>query len=1099
MKMSSNKKFLILLLLSLFITIVISDCPKSNFNSKDCINKGGKVKVTIKNGCQTEICVLTKKITKKTTKKATIKITTKKTTKNCPIFTVDNYGCTQKGGRITSYTSEGCATPTCVVEATTTTKLCPVFSVDNYGCTQKGGRITSYTSEGCATPTCVVEATITAIDEILPTRIPCPLYAPIGPYCTEMGGRPSAVIDENGCPHPTCVTESIKPTTTTKPCPIFSVDTSGCYQKGGSMSFYTSEGCSYPTCVVEATTTTIEEITPTKEPCPEYEPVGPYCTEMGGTPTAYTDEDGCLNPYCKTEDDTPTTTTTKQCPTFSVDTYGCTQKGGTITSYTSEGCATPTCIVESAAVATKLCETFSFDNYGCTQKGGTVTSYTSDGCATPTCVVNEVITPRVPCPLYKPMGPYCREKGGILSSYTDENGCYHPICITESITPTTTTKQCPTFSVDTYGCTQKGGTISFYTSEDCSYPTCVVEATTTTVDEMIPTRIPCPLYAPIGPDCMEMGGTPSVVIDENGCPRPICVTESIKPTTTTKPCPIFSVDTSSCYQKGGSMTFYTSEGCSYPTCVVDEIIPTIIPCPRYVPVGPYCTEMGGRPSAYKDSRGCSHPTCIMDEITATPAPTHDEITNEVDEIDTTTELDEPFTTSSTEEIIPPIMRCPRYVPVGPYCTRMGGRPSAYKDSRGCSHPTCIMDGVTATPIIDEITNEVDEIDSNTELDEPTSISEEIPIFIRCPEFFFNRQACIERGGRPSSYTFSINDMSCSHPTCIMDEIPETDAAVNEENTSTLDETTTTTTTLIPTLTKNCPMFKVDVEGCNKKGGTISSYMKEGCSFPTCVVEEPIPTPTITPPPPIVTPTPKECPMFKVDVEGCNKKGGTISSYMKEGCSFPTCVVEEPIPTPTITPPPIVTPTPKECPMFKVDVEGCNKKGGRISSYMKDGCSFPTCIVEEPIPTPTITLPPIFTSKLCPMFKIDFEGCTRKGGIMSSVMRDGCSYPTCVIKETTPTSIPCPMFRIDIEGCTRKGGIMSSYMRNGCSYPTCVIEETTPTATTIVTPPPPPTNPCPQVAFSKLSCTKKGGRVTYRIENGCQIPVCENIPFEMGAF
>ena len=1002
MKMSSNKKFLILLLLSLFITIVISDCPKSNFNSKDCINKSGKVKVTIKNGCQTEICVLTKKITKKTTKKATIKITTKKTTKNCPIFTVDNYGCTQKGGRITSYTSEG-----------------------------------------CATPTCVVEATITAIDEILPTRIPCPLYAPIGPYCTEMGGRPSAVIDENGCPHPTCVTESIKPTTTTKPCPIFSVDTSGCYQKGGSMSFYTSEGCSYPTCVVEATTTTIEEITPTKEPCPEYEPVGPYCTEMGGTPTAYTDEDGCLNPYCKTEDDTPTTTTTKQCPTFSVDTYGCTQKGGTITSYTSEGCATPTCIVESAAVATKLCETFSFDNYGCTQKGGTVTSYTSDGCATPTCVVNEVITPRVPCPLYKPMGPYCREKGGILSSYTDENGCYHPICITESIT-TTTTKQCPTFSVDTYGCTQKGGTISFYTSEDCSYPTCVVEATTTTVDEMIPTRIPCPLYAPIGPDCMEMGGTPSVVIDENGCPRPICVTESIKPTTTTKPCPIFSVDTSSCYQKGGSMTFYTSEGCSYPTCVVDEIIPTIIPCPRYVPVGPYCTEMGGRPSAYKDSRGCSHPTCIMDEITATPAPTHDEITNEVDEIDTT-ELDEPFTTSSTEEIIPPIMRCPRYVPVGPYCTRMGGRPSAYKDSRGCSHPTCIMDGVTATPIIDEITNEVDEIDSNTELDEPTSISEEIPIFIRCPEFFFNRQACIERGGRPSSYTFSINDMSCSHPTCIMDEIPETDAAVNEENTSTLDETTTTTTTLIPTLTKNCPMFKVDVEGCNKKGGTISSYMKEGCSFPTCVVEEPIPTPTITPPPPIVTPTPKECPMFKVDVEGCNKKGG------------------------------------------------------RISSYMKDGCSFPTCIVEEPIPTPTITLPPIFTSKLCPMFKIDFEGCTRKGGIMSSVMRDGCSYPTCVIKETTPTSIPCPVFRIDIEGCTRKGGIMSSYMRNGCSYPTCVIEETTPTATTIVTPPPPPTNPCPQVAFSKLSCTKKGGRVTYRIENGCQIPVCENIPFEMGAF
>jgi len=1081
MKISSNKKFLVLLLLSLFITFVISDCPKSNFNSKDCINKGGKVKVTIKNECQTEICVITKKITKKTTKKTKIRVTSKKTKNDCPIFTVDNYGCTQRGGRITSYTSEGCATPTCVVEAiTTTTKPCPIFTVDNYGCTQKGGRITSYTSDGCATPTCVIEAI----------------------------------------------------TTTTKPCPIFTVDNYGCTQKGGSITSYTSDGCATPTCVVE-------EITPTKEPCPEYEPIGPYCTEMGGTPTAYIDEDGCLNPYCKTESDTPTTTTklcpmftfdnngctqkggtvtsytsdgcvtptcvveatttTKPCPIFSVDNYGCTQKGGTITSYTSDGCATPTCIVESAAVATKPCPIFSVDNYGCTQKGGTITSYTSDGCVTPTCVVDEKITPRVPCPLYKPIGPYCREKGGIPSSYTDENGCYHPICITESITPTTTTKQCPTFSVDTYGCTQKGGTITSYTSDGCATPTCVV-------DEIIPTKIPCPLYAPIGPYCMEMGGRPSVVIDENGCPHPTCVTESITPTTTTKQCPTFSVDTYGCSQKGGTITSYTSEGCSYPTCVVDEIIPTKIPCPLYVPIGPYCTEMGGRPSAvidengcshptcvtefitpttttkqcptfsvdtygcsqkggtitsytsegcsyptcvvdeiiptiipcpiyvpigpyctemggirssYKDSRGCVHPTCILDEITATPAPTYDEITNSLDEIDTTTEFNEPSTTSTSEEIIPPVMRCPRYMPVGPYCTRMGGRPSAYKDSRGCSHPTCIMDGVTATPTptFDENT-ELDEIDANTELDEPTSILEDIPVRMRCPEYFFNRRDCIERGGRPSSF---INGMGCPHPTCIMDEITVTDTTVYEENTSTLDETTTSTTTIISLDETTTTTTTLDIT-----------------SFPQ-----------------------NPCPTYRINEDYCIEQGGIISSITDgNGCPVPICIKKTPLPPPPHTigsPTRIPITTTKECPMFKVDVNGCNQKGGTISSYIKDGCSFPTCVVEEPLPTPTITLPPIFTSKLCPMFKIDFEGCIRKGGIMSSVMRDGCSYPTCVIEEATPTA----------------------------------------NAATLITPPPP--NPCPQVTFNKLSCTKKGGRVKYVNENGCEIPVCENVPFEMGAF
>lgn len=273
--MAPNKKFFILLLINLIITSVYSQCPDISSDINECFNSGGKVNINVENGCQVVNCKAIGEI-KRTITKFSIKAVTTSTS-DCPTvfpFVPHRYACQKVGGEYTSYTSNGCPTPTCIIPSVISTDTvetnsnCPTEEDDGDVlspelCSKMNAKFTYYTSNGCPRPTCVVENNTT---EDIPVTVLNTDNATLPPKHIQTLA-PKIV--------PTVVPESS--TTTTLP-PKFNSDNPNCpqnsyineiayedhcYKRGGKLHRTVIDGCATQICKylpTGSTTTTSKTI-----------------------------------------------------------------------------------------------------------------------------------------------------------------------------------------------------------------------------------------------------------------------------------------------------------------------------------------------------------------------------------------------------------------------------------------------------------------------------------------------------------------------------------------------------------------------------------------------------------------------------------------------------------------------------------------------------------------------------------------------------------------------------------------------------------------------------------------------------------------------
>jgi len=296
--------------------------------------------------------------------------------------------------------------------------------------------------------------------------------------------------------------------------------------------------------------------------CPVYTVNTQACVNLGGVPTMTTDSLGCKKPACVYQKTTTkavttssgiTTTTSKtktiptktipvRCPVYTVNTQICVDQGGVPTWYTgSDGCKRPSC------------------DYPQTTSVTTTTTKTKT-----------IPTTRRNCPVYTVNTQICVDQGGIPTWHTDSDGCKSPSCdypkttttktVTTSKVVTTTTstktipttrktKRCPTFTIYTKPCVDKGGHYVFNVDSDgctrhsCVYPETTSETKTTSTKTISTKRIPpqnCPVYTVNTQSCINKGGVPTMTTDSLGCNKPTCEypqTTSTKTVPTTKTIP----------------------------------------------------------------------------------------------------------------------------------------------------------------------------------------------------------------------------------------------------------------------------------------------------------------------------------------------------------------------------------------------------------------------------------------------------------------------------------------------------------------------------------------------------------------------------------
>jgi len=343
MTMASNKKIFILFLINVIITSVYSQCPDISADLSECLSSGGNVKINDENGCSVVNCIAN--ATKRTITKFSIK-TVASSKSDCPTvfpYVPHRYACQKVGGEYTSYTSNGCPTPTCIIpsvisiDTLPTIKNCPMEEDDDILspelCSKMNAKFTYITSDGCPRPTCVVENNTV---EDIPVTYPPKHYQTLAPKIITTTIPESSITTTTTR---TVKTIPISNTTTLPPknnqgCPESSyinevVYQDQCYKRGGKLHRTVIDGCVTQICnylptgsttinavtttktipvittTIPVTTTTISETLPPKniQGCPQSSDINEvvyqdHCYKRGGK-LHRTVIDGCTTQICK--------------------------------------------------------------------------------------------------------------------------------------------------------------------------------------------------------------------------------------------------------------------------------------------------------------------------------------------------------------------------------------------------------------------------------------------------------------------------------------------------------------------------------------------------------------------------------------------------------------------------------------------------------------------------------------------------------------------------------------------------------------------------------------------------------------------------------
>jgi len=280
-------------------------------------------------------------------------------------------------------------------------------------------------------------------------------------------------------------------------------------------------------------------------------------------------------------------------------------------------------------------------------------------------------------------------------------------------------------------------------------------------------------------------------------------------------CPVYTINTQSCVNKGGVITFTTNAvGCKAPTCVYPQTTTTSArvvtsTSTKTVPKRS-STSSKGVPSNYK--------------VTTTT---------------TTTTTSSKVIPTSTKQI------CPVYTINTQSCVNNGGVFTFTTNAVGCKVPTCIYPQTTTTSskVIPSSSNVITSTTKSAKVI-PTSTKQ------NCPIYSINTQSCVNNGG---VFTFTTNAVGCKAPTCVYPQSTTTSSKVVPSSSKVITTTTTTsskvvpsssnvitsTTTsskVIPTSTKQiCPVYTINTQSCVNNGGVFTFTTNAvGCKAPTCI-------------------------------------------------------------------------------------------------------------------------------------------------------------------------------------------------------------------------------------------------------------------------